>query len=78
MTATSSPEKALPLDEQGIEKLIAAFGGRENIRTVDNCFTRLRVTVDKRNISKRRQRLRLLMITNAPDQPKVEIDIKAK
>lgn len=40
--------------------------------------TRLRVTVDKRNISKRRQRLRLLMITNAPDQPKVEIDIKAK
>ena len=40
--------------------------------------TRLRVTVDKRNISKRRQRLRLLMITNAPAQPKVEIDIKAK
>ena len=31
----SRPEKALPLD----------FGGRENIRTVDNCFTRLRVTV---------------------------------
>ena len=25
---------------------IAAFGGRENIRTVDNCFTRLRVTVN--------------------------------
>ena len=42
----SRPEKALPLDEQGIEKLIAAFGGRENIRTVDNCFTRLRVTVN--------------------------------
>lgn len=42
----SRPEKALPLDEQGVEKLIAAFGGRENIRTVDNCFTRLRVTVN--------------------------------
>lgn len=40
--------------------------------------TRLRVTVDKRNISKRRQRLRLLMITNAPAQPKVEINIKDK
>ena len=42
----SRPEKALPLDEQGVEKLIAAFGGRETIRTVDNCFTRLRVTVN--------------------------------
>ena len=42
----SRPEKALPLDEQGVEKLIAAFGGRENIRTVDNCFPRLRVTVN--------------------------------
>ena len=39
------PEPALPLDEQSVEKLIAALGGRENIRTVDNCFTRLRVTV---------------------------------
>ena len=29
----SRPEKALPLDEQGVETLIAAFGGRENIRT---------------------------------------------
>ena len=27
----SRPEKALPLDEQGIEKLIAAFGGRATI-----------------------------------------------
>ena len=29
-----------------LEKLIAALGGRENICTVDNCFTRLRVTVN--------------------------------
>lgn len=40
--------------------------------------TRLRVTVDKRNIGKHRRHLRLLMITNDPTQPKVEIDIKAK
>lgn len=38
------PETAL-LDDAGVEKLIAALGGRENICTVDNCFTRLRVTV---------------------------------
>ena len=37
--------EAAPLDDAGVEKLIAALGGRENIRTVDNCFTRLRVTV---------------------------------
>lgn len=40
--------------------------------------TRLRVTVAKRNIGKKRRHLRLLMITNDPVQPKVEIDIKAK
>lgn len=40
--------------------------------------TRLRVTVDKRNIGKKRRQLRLLMITNDPAQPKVEINIKAK
>jgi len=39
------PEKALPLDEKAIEKLISALGGRENILSVDNCFTRLRITV---------------------------------
>lgn len=39
------PETAPLLDDAGIEKLITALGGRENIRTVDNCFTRLRVTV---------------------------------
>ncbi len=39
------PEKALPLDEKAVEKLLAALGGRENIRSVDNCFTRLRITV---------------------------------
>ena len=40
--------------------------------------TRLRVTVEKKNISKKRRHLRLLMITNDPMQPKVEINIKAK
>lgn len=40
--------------------------------------TRLRVTVVKNNIGKKRRHLRLLMITNDPMQPKVEINIKAK
>lgn len=40
--------------------------------------TRLRVTIDKRNIAKKRRHLRILMITNDPVQPKVEINIKAK
>lgn len=37
--------------------------------------TRLRVTVLKKNIGKTRRHLRLLMITNDPMQPKIEIDI---
>lgn len=40
--------------------------------------TRLRVTVEKKNIGKKRRHLRLLMITNDPMQPKVEINIQAK
>ncbi|MCD8184057.1 MAG: DUF1573 domain-containing protein [Bacteroides sp.] len=40
--------------------------------------TRLRVTVTKESIGKKRRHLRLLMITNDPAQLKVEIDIKAK
>lgn len=40
--------------------------------------TRLRVTVAKKNIGKKRRHLRLLMITNDPVQPKVEINIKTK
>lgn len=40
--------------------------------------TRLRVTVNKKNIGTRRRHLRLLMITNDPMRPKVEINIKAK
>ena len=40
--------------------------------------TRLRVTVDKKNIAKKKRHLRILMITNDPMQPKVEINIKAK
>lgn len=38
--------------------------------------TRLRVTVVKKSIGKKRRHLRLLMITNDPVQPKVVIDIK--
>ena len=38
--------------------------------------TRLRVTVEKKNIGKKRRHLRLLMITNDPLQPKVEINIE--
>ena len=40
--------------------------------------TRLRVTVDRRNINKSRRPLRLLMITNDPQHPKKEINIQAK
>lgn len=40
--------------------------------------TRLRVTVQKKNIGNKHHKLRLLMITNDPVQPKVEINIKAK
>lgn len=40
--------------------------------------TRLRITVDKKSIARRRSHLRILMITNDPVQPKVEINIKAK
>lgn len=40
--------------------------------------TRLRVTVDKKNIAKKKRHLRILMITNDPTRPKVEINIKAK
>ena len=38
--------------------------------------TRLRVTVTKKGIGKKRRHLRLLMITNDPMHPKVEINIK--
>lgn len=37
--------------------------------------THLRVTIEKKNIGKKRRHLRLLMITNDPAQPKVEIQI---
>ena len=39
--------------------------------------TRLRVTVTRRGIGRHRRHLRVLMITNDPARPKVEIDIKA-
>ena len=39
--------------------------------------TRLRVTVLKNILGKKKRHLRILMITNDPVQPKVEIDVKA-
>ena len=39
--------------------------------------TRLRVTVLKKNLGKKKRHLRILMITNDQVQPKVEIDVKA-
>ena len=39
------PGKVPLLDEEAIEALLSALGGRENVRIVDNCFTRLRITV---------------------------------
>lgn len=39
--------------------------------------TRLRVTIQKDNLGKRKRHLRILMITNDPARPKVEIDVKA-
>ena len=40
--------------------------------------TKLRITVDKRTIDRERRRLRVLLITNDYQHPKVEINIKAK
>lgn len=39
--------------------------------------TRLRVTIHKNNLGKKKRHLRILMITNDPARPKVEIDVKA-
>ena len=47
-TPGRAPERetaARQIDPEGIRRLLAALGGPENICTVDNCFTRLRVTV---------------------------------
>lgn len=38
--------------------------------------TRLRVSVNKRNTGKKKQHMRILMITNDPSQPKVIINVK--
>ncbi|WP_315710220.1 PTS transporter subunit EIIB [Brenneria uluponensis] len=45
----SHPKKMVEnsdIDNQYLEKLIQNFGGRENIKYVDACITRLRVTVN--------------------------------
>ena len=39
------PERLFVPDKNVIEKMLSALGGRENIRSLDNCFTRLRITV---------------------------------
>ena len=38
--------------------------------------TKLRVTIHKKNTGKKKHHLRILMITNDPAQPKVEINVK--
>lgn len=38
--------------------------------------TKLRVTINRRNTGNKKHRLRILMITNDPAQPKVEINVK--
>lgn len=38
---------------------------------------KLRVIIEKKNIGKKKRHLRILMITNDPVQPKVEIDVRA-
>ena len=46
--ARPAPERetaARQIDPEGIRRLLAALGGPGNICTVDNCFTRLRITV---------------------------------
>ena len=43
---TQEPEQTeKEIDPADVRRLIEALGGPDNIRTVDNCFTRLRVTV---------------------------------
>ena len=43
---TQEPEQTKKeIDPADVRRLIEALGGPDNIRTVDNCFTRLRVTV---------------------------------
>ncbi|MGK9172931.1 glucose PTS transporter subunit EIIB [Yokenella regensburgei] len=45
----SQPQSSTPLSDSEvatIQRLIAAFGGEENISHVDACITRLRVTVN--------------------------------
>ena len=47
-TPGRAPERetaARQIDPEGIRRLLAALGGPGNICTVDNCFTRLRITV---------------------------------
>lgn len=44
---TQEPEQTeKEIDPADVRRLIEALGGPDNIRTVDNCFTRLRVTVE--------------------------------
>lgn len=42
---TTPSDNAQPVNHDLNERIIAGLGGRENIEEVDNCATRLRVTV---------------------------------
>ncbi|WP_409306719.1 glucose PTS transporter subunit EIIB [Pectobacterium sp. B1J-3] len=39
-------EMTSPLDKENLQQLVSAFGGKENIISLDACITRLRVEVD--------------------------------
>ncbi|PWC22854.1 PTS glucose transporter subunit IIBC [Brenneria roseae subsp. roseae] len=41
----SEIEIASPMDEENLQQLVSAFGGKENIVSLDACITRLRVEV---------------------------------
>ncbi|MBQ1208091.1 MAG: PTS transporter subunit EIIC, partial [Lachnospiraceae bacterium] len=49
---TLAEKRGLNLTREQLENIIEGLGGRENINTVDNCFTRLRVNVKDASLVK--------------------------
>ena len=49
---TLAEKRELNLTREQLENIIEGLGGRENINTVDNCFTRLRVNVKDASLVK--------------------------
>ena len=75
ITVTNTGRSALRIDKLQVFHPAVGVHLKKNLLQPGES-TRLRVTVVKRNIGKKRRHLRLLMITNDPARPKVEIDIK--